>query len=151
MFPSFNFLGKIPPPASYLGLLNCELMTPTVPRIAACVRQAYKAAHNDGRQELGQGTTEGLGPGICPTNRQRNPEVVGGEGRAPLSHSRMRGLFSDLQVVRVLAWLFLKNKISKEADIGGSWVPWSLRGSVWDSVGISNSPGNLNSFFPLSA
>lgn len=120
MFPSFNFLGKIPPPVSYLGFLNCEMMAPTVPRIAASVRQAYETAHNNGRQDLRQATAEALGPGICFTNTQQNPEVVGGEGRAPVTHLRMWAGCSDLQVVRVLAWLFLKNKISKEVGIGGS-------------------------------
>lgn len=123
MFPSFNFLGKIPPPVSYLGFLNCEMMAPTLPRIAASMGQVYQTAHNNGRQDLGQGTAEALGPGICSTNIQLSPEVVGGEGRAPLTHSRMWARCSDLQVVRVLAWLFFKNKISKEVGIGGSRVP----------------------------
>lgn len=99
------------------------MMAPTLPRIAASMGQVYQTAHNNGRQDLGQGTAEALGPGICSTNIQLSPEVVGGEGRAPLTHSRMWARCSDLQVVRVLAWLFFKNKISKEVGIGGSRVP----------------------------
>lgn len=110
-----SFPRRIPPPVSYLGFLNCEMMAHSSSRLAACVRQA----HRNRRQRLGLGGRKrrrgaaGTRHLLC---KPSGAGVRGGE-RSPCSCLRMWAPCSDLYALEILA-VFLPEPSFRGGGVG---------------------------------